>query len=307
MIVPLYEIYCSINNSYNISSFMIRVLDSILEKDSIEHERSMKIFEHNTLGMKINIYRLIKNLEKIIECYCGLYVNDINNKYGPYTYSPFLDERIVRYADIKYYNNVRYNNDLGYSKNDGSKYYSSYKGYINIPKKYDFHDEIINELRQESVNRILLLKIYIIETTDKNILQADKEEYELLARQEAEEYAKKLEEEMRKKQEKQIKEEEEKRKLEEEEKRMKEKMEARKKRNEKRREELIEEKLNSGVNFFDFSGHNCNEWGYGHPDYSDDEDECPGWDGYSRRCDCGNRRVDWEYDEDYDYIYAKAY
>lgn len=30
-----------------------------------------------------------------------------------------------------------------------------------------------------------------------------------------------------------------------------------------------------------FDGQNC--------------DECPGWDGLSRRCECGNRRVYWEY------------
>lgn len=30
---------------------------------------------------------------------------------------------------------------------------------------------------------------------------------------------------------------------------------------------------------FDFAGKNC--------------DECPGWDGDSHRCDCGNRRVSW--------------
>ena len=34
-----------------------------------------------------------------------------------------------------------------------------------------------------------------------------------------------------------------------------------------------------------FVGMNCN-------DYLDEEDfECDGWDGVSRRCDCGNRRV----------------
>jgi hypothetical protein len=35
----------------------------------------------------------------------------------------------------------------------------------------------------------------------------------------------------------------------------------------------------------DFDGMNCN-------DYKDDsEDSCGGWDGTSRRCYCGNRRV----------------
>lgn len=26
------------------------------------------------------------------------------------------------------------------------------------------------------------------------------------------------------------------------------------------------------------------------------EDECRGWDGQSRRCECGNRRVEWDDD-----------
>lgn len=36
----------------------------------------------------------------------------------------------------------------------------------------------------------------------------------------------------------------------------------------------------------EFEGMNCN-------DYSDDGTFCSGWDGESRRCDCGNRRVSW--------------
>ena len=36
----------------------------------------------------------------------------------------------------------------------------------------------------------------------------------------------------------------------------------------------------------EFEGMNCN-------DYSDDGTFCSGWDGESRRCDCGNRRVGW--------------
>lgn len=53
----------------------------------------------------------------------------------------------------------------------------------------------------------------------------------------------------------------------------------------------------------EFEGKNC--------------DECNGWDGVSRRCQCGNRRVDWEYDynelfllddeEGVYYIYGEAY
>lgn len=35
--------------------------------------------------------------------------------------------------------------------------------------------------------------------------------------------------------------------------------------------------------FVDFDGQNC-----------DEESNCLGWNGESRRCDCGNRRVYWE-------------
>jgi len=34
---------------------------------------------------------------------------------------------------------------------------------------------------------------------------------------------------------------------------------------------------------------------------------CPGWDGYSRRCKCENRRVNWEYDSYEDRVYPQAY
>lgn len=37
-----------------------------------------------------------------------------------------------------------------------------------------------------------------------------------------------------------------------------------------------------------FEGHNCHDVGI--PEC----DACMGWDGESRRCDCGNRRVYWE-------------
>lgn len=42
-----------------------------------------------------------------------------------------------------------------------------------------------------------------------------------------------------------------------------------------------------GDDYTEFEGMNCN-------DYGDELDECAGWDGTSRRCDCGNRRVSWE-------------
>jgi hypothetical protein len=36
---------------------------------------------------------------------------------------------------------------------------------------------------------------------------------------------------------------------------------------------------------------------------------CGGWDGFSRRCECGNRRVSWEHDGDFRnmYIYGQAW
>lgn len=43
----------------------------------------------------------------------------------------------------------------------------------------------------------------------------------------------------------------------------------------------IEERIENGV-LFDFEGQNC--------------DDCQGWDGISRRCECGNNRVCWIYD-----------
>jgi hypothetical protein len=59
-------------------------------------------------------------------------------------------------------------------------------------------------------------------------------------------------------------------------------------------EQLIKEKLESSSEFY-FNGENCDE-------------DC-GWDGVSRRCFCGNRRVAWEYNGNFDNmdIYAEAY
>ncbi len=51
----------------------------------------------------------------------------------------------------------------------------------------------------------------------------------------------------------------------------------------------------------DFDGKNCD-------DISDNE--CAGWDGESRRCDCGNRRVYWEPHQDSNgkfYVVATAW
>ena len=52
----------------------------------------------------------------------------------------------------------------------------------------------------------------------------------------------------------------------------------------------------------EFVGMNCNDWLEG--------SECWGWDGESRRCECGNRRVDWTCEEQKDgtwVCYAEAW
>ncbi len=67
-------------------------------------------------------------------------------------------------------------------------------------------------------------------------------------------------------------------------------------REKKVRQNLINEKLKEGGPF-DFNGQNC----------ADNGDNCSGWDGESKRCECGNRRVDWELSDDETYIYAEAY
>jgi len=58
--------------------------------------------------------------------------------------------------------------------------------------------------------------------------------------------------------------------------------------------QLIKEKLESSSEF-SFDGETCDE-------------DC-GWDGMGHRCFCGCRRVDWEYNGNFDnmYIYAQAY
>ena len=66
-----------------------------------------------------------------------------------------------------------------------------------------------------------------------------------------------------------------------------------------RTNELIEKKLKK-KRFFRFDGYNCND-GYHSEAY------CEGWDGIERRCECGNRRVKWEYDYDRDRVYGEAF
>ena len=54
----------------------------------------------------------------------------------------------------------------------------------------------------------------------------------------------------------------------------------------------------------DFADMNCNDY------LEEDDQPCTGWDGVSRRCDCGNRRVGWEtgqFDNGKFYAYAVAY
>ena len=59
-------------------------------------------------------------------------------------------------------------------------------------------------------------------------------------------------------------------------------------------QELINEQRSNG-GFISFDGDNC--------------EDCVGWDMESRRCECGNRRVDWEVDgsDGEYYIFAVAY
>ena len=71
-----------------------------------------------------------------------------------------------------------------------------------------------------------------------------------------------------------------------------------------RKFELIIQKLRNlrENEFIVFNGFNCNELGY-----RSDNGPCSGWNGKAKRCKCGNRRVDWEYDEDWDKVYAEAW
>lgn len=55
-----------------------------------------------------------------------------------------------------------------------------------------------------------------------------------------------------------------------------------------RRNELIAERVAVGI-IEEFDGKTCNDW-----DLPEERgSECPGWDGISHRCECGNRRVQW--------------
>lgn len=68
-----------------------------------------------------------------------------------------------------------------------------------------------------------------------------------------------------------------------------------------KQEALNNARSDHGYHVEDFSGKNCNDI---------DERECGGWNIVDRRCDCGNRRVCWETQQDSDgmwYAYAEAY
>lgn len=54
----------------------------------------------------------------------------------------------------------------------------------------------------------------------------------------------------------------------------------------------LNKRISDAGGYIDFSGKNCG-------DYEDENwTGCAGWDGEERRCQCGNRRVNWECDGD---------
>ena len=61
----------------------------------------------------------------------------------------------------------------------------------------------------------------------------------------------------------------------------------------------------SSNDFIEFEDMNCNDW------IGEGETECRGWDMLSHRCDCGNRRVDWQFSHNADgtieYAFGYAY
>ena len=68
-------------------------------------------------------------------------------------------------------------------------------------------------------------------------------------------------------------------------------------------EEAIAASIKNGP-VAEFDGMNCNDY------IKDDAIECSGWDGESRRCECGNRRVYWataKQDNGKFYAFAEAY
>jgi hypothetical protein len=58
------------------------------------------------------------------------------------------------------------------------------------------------------------------------------------------------------------------------------------------------ERIRSEREWHEFAGFNCY-------DVSDEGESCAGWDGASKRCQCGNRRVDWV--EGYGHSFKEPY
>ena len=65
--------------------------------------------------------------------------------------------------------------------------------------------------------------------------------------------------------------------------------------------ERLEDMDKMGKDYIDFYGNNCEDC-----IFTEDE-PCKGWNGWSRRCYCKNRRVDWEYDKGVRGLRAKAW
>jgi chromosome segregation ATPase len=66
-----------------------------------------------------------------------------------------------------------------------------------------------------------------------------------------------------------------------------------------------EERKTRNKKIKEYIKNNGNDEGYISFDGDDYCEDCPGWDGFSHRCECGNRRMDW-YDEDGDF-YPEPY
>lgn len=63
---------------------------------------------------------------------------------------------------------------------------------------------------------------------------------------------------------------------------------------EKRYGELVAKKLKElGYGYIDIKDYNC------------EQADCVGWDGISKRCECGNRRVYWRHDISDDEVYVE--
>ena len=60
-------------------------------------------------------------------------------------------------------------------------------------------------------------------------------------------------------------------------------------------EALVKERLEKQKGYFFDVGDRC-RWFNDDPDV----DDCRGWDGVSKRCDCGNRKVNWAMEKDCD-------